>query len=150
MKKTVTIILFLCLLIMIIGSVLTPKNMDGDITGDIVAPDDVKIILKKSCYDCHSYETKYPFYSKIFPVSLLINNHIKEGREEINFSTFEQLSDTKKSSKLKSLVEDIESNEMPLFGYTLLHPDAVLSDEEKIILIEWAKSISGDGEDDEN
>ena len=135
---------------MIIGSALTPKNMDGDITGDIVAPDDVKIILKKSCYDCHSFETKYPFYSKIFPVSLLINNHIKEGREEINFSTFEQLSDTKKSSKLKSLVEDIESNEMPLFGYTLLHPDAVLSDEEKIILIEWAKSISGDGEDDEN
>ncbi len=117
---------------------------------EIIAPEEVKLILKRSCYDCHSYETKHPFYSYVFPVSILINHHISEGREELNFSEFESLTLNKQSSKFRSIVEQIEENEMPLFGYTLLHRDAILSPEEKETLITWAKSRGGDSEDDDN
>jgi len=122
----------------------------GVITGDIIAPEEVKEILRVSCYDCHSYETKYPFYSYIFPISFIINDHIKEGREELNFSTFEELSDSKKRSKFKSMIEDIETGEMPLFGYTIMHRDANLSPEKKQILINWAKENGGESEEDDN
>ena len=117
---------------------------------EIIAPEGVKFILKRSCYDCHSYETKHPFYSYVFPISILINNHISEGREELNFSEFESLTLSKQSSKFRSIVEEIEENEMPLFGYTILHRDAILSPEEKETLITWAKSRGGDSEDDDN
>ncbi len=79
----------------------------------------------------------------------MINYHINEGREELNFSEFESLSPSKQSSKLRSIVEDIEENEMPLFGYTLMHRDAILSPEEREILISWAKSRGEDSEDDD-
>ena len=78
---------------------------------EINAPDEIKLILKRSCYDCHSYETKYPFYSYVFPISIMINRHINEGREELNFSEFESLTLSKQSSKLRSIVEEIEENE---------------------------------------
>jgi hypothetical protein len=117
---------------------------------EINAPDEVKFILKRSCYDCHSYETKHPLYSYVFPISILINHHINEGREELNFSEFESLTISKQSSKLRSIVEEIEENEMPLFGYTVIHRDAILSPEEKEVLITWAKSRGGDSEDDDN
>jgi hypothetical protein len=122
----------------------------GVVTAEIIAPEEVKEILRTSCYDCHSYETKYPFYSYIFPISIVINNHIKEGREEMNFSTFEELSDSKKRSKFRSMIEDIETDEMPLFGYTLIHRDANLSPEKKQILINWAKENGGESEEDDN
>ncbi len=80
----------------------------------------------------------------------MINQHIKEGREELNFSEFEDLPINKQTSKLKSIVEDIEENEMPLFGYTLLHRDAILTPEEKEIIITWAKTRGGESEDDDN
>ncbi|NBU98817.1 MAG: heme-binding protein [Spirochaetia bacterium] len=117
---------------------------------EIIAPEEVKFILRRSCYDCHSYQTKYPFYSYVFPISILINNHINEGREELNFSEFESLTLNKQSSKLRSIVEEIEENEMPLFGYTVMHRDAILSPEEKEVLISWAKSRGGNSEDDDN
>jgi hypothetical protein len=122
----------------------------GVVSGDIIAPEEVKNILRSSCYDCHSYETKYPFYSYIFPISIIINNHIKEGREELNFSMFQELSDAKKRSKFKSMIEDIETGEMPLFGYTIMHRDAILTPEKKHILINWAKENGGESEEDDN
>lgn len=122
----------------------------GEITADINSPPEVKEILRAACYDCHSYETKYPFYSYVFPMSMMIQNHINEGREEVNFSIFENLTDSKKRSKFKSIVEDIETGEMPLFEYTILHREAVLSPEQKQILINWAKENGGESEEDEN
>ena len=88
---------------------LIPVNRDNPkIENDLFAPDDVKAILKKSCYDCHSNETIYPIYSYIFPISILLAHHIEEGREELNFSNWELYSNSKKSTNAKEIIEEIK------------------------------------------
>ncbi len=145
----IKLLIFFC--VTIVGLSFYPVDRSrGEITGDIKSPPEVKEILRAACYDCHSFETKYPFYSYVFPMSMMIQNHINEGREEVNFSIFENLTESRKRSKFKSIVEDIETNEMPLFEYTLLHREAVLSPEQKQILINWAKENAGESEEDEN
>lgn len=104
-------------------------------------PATVKSILEKSCFDCHSNHTNYPWYSSIQPVSLWLNHHIDEGKEELNFSAFGNYSVGKKHHKLEEMIEQIEENEMPLSSYTLIHGYAKLNSEEKDIVISWAKSI---------
>jgi len=149
MKWFLGAVLGLSLLVFVPG-IFLERPPGGDTKNDLKAPEPVRTSLRNACYDCHSFETKYPFYSNFFPVSLLIFNHIREGREELNFSEFESLSDTKKVSRLKSMVEDIETGEMPMFGYTLLHPEARWSEDEKKRVIDWANSITQEGEEDEN
>ena len=150
MKLIYKIIIIITITVFVLLSFIPFDRSNKPSVAEINAPDEVKFILKRSCYDCHSYETKYPLYSYVFPISILINHHINEGREELNFSEFESLTISKQSSKLRSIVEEIEENEMPLFGYTVIHRDAILSPEEKEVLITWAKSRGGDSEDDDN
>lgn len=137
-------------LLLFLPNLFLEKPPTGETTHDLQAPDDVKISLRNACYDCHSFETRYPIYSNIFPISLIVYNHIREGREELNFSEFELLSESKKTSRLKSIVEDIETGEMPLFGYTLLHSEARWTEDEKKKVIDWANSLPTEGEEDEN
>ncbi len=98
-------------------------------------------LLKISCYDCHSNNTNYPWYSKIQPTGLMLEHHIKEGKEELNFSEFDSYSDRRKKSKLKSIISQIRDNEMPLKSYTFMHKKTKLTDQEKTILIEWIERI---------
>lgn len=97
-------------------------------------------ILKNSCLDCHSNNTNYPWYASIQPVSMWINHHIEEGKEELNFSEFHTYSIKKQQHKLKELVEQVEEGEMPMSSYTLIHRSAQLTATEKKILIDWTNS----------
>ena len=106
------------------------------------APDEVAEILKTSCYDCHSNETNYPWYSNVAPISWWVGDHIKEGREELNFSAWGTFSEKRKKKKLHEIEEEVEEGEMPLSSYTLTHSDADLSDDQKEVLISWVKYIS--------
>lgn len=108
----------------------------------ILASEPVLSILRKSCYDCHSDQTKWPVYSYIFPISVFLKNHIEEGKEEINFSKWENLSLKQKATAAESIIEEIEERNMPLFSYTLIHHEAKLSDKEIQILKEWAEKIN--------
>jgi hypothetical protein len=124
-----------------------PINRDNPpVEADINAEPIVKSILKKSCYDCHSNETKYPIYSYIFPVSVFLRHHVEEGREELNFSNWENLSTTKKISKADDIVDELEEGEMPLFSYTIFHRDAKLTKEEIQIIKKWAESLENKDE----
>ncbi len=108
----------------------------------VFASEPVLTILRKSCYDCHSDQTKWPLYSYVFPISLFLKNHIDEGKEEINFSKWEKLSPKQKATAADSIIEEIEERNMPLFSYTLLHNEAKLSDKEIQILKDWAEKIN--------
>jgi len=123
-----------------------PEN-DSDLSNDIIqvteTTEDVKIILQRSCYDCHSNQTTYPWYSYIAPVSWLVAKDTRHGREELNFSEWEALSKRKKIKALNDIAEEVEEKKMPLDIYTIVHKDAVLSDDEIILLINWTKSLSG-------
>jgi hypothetical protein len=88
---------------------------------------EVADLLKTSCYDCHSNETKYPWYFNVAPVSWWLKNHINEGREKLNFSLWADFDAKRKDKKLEESVELINEGEMPMFSYTLAHQEAKLS-----------------------
>jgi hypothetical protein len=100
-------------------------------------PSNVKTILQTSCYDCHSNNTKYPWYSYIQPVRMFMDSHIKEGKENLNFSEFGNYSERKQGNKLEQIVKQIKADEMPLASYTLIHKNAILTQENKKVLINW-------------
>ena len=102
-------------------------------------PEDVKLILKSTCYNCHSNHTMYPWYNHIAPVSYWIADHIDHGKEHLNFSEWEKYDHKKKVHKLEEVVETMESGEMPLDEYKWTHPSARLSDEQRKAIIEWAE-----------
>lgn len=104
-------------------------------------PNDIKKILINSCYDCHSYETKYPWYTNIAPISWWIEHHINEGRDELNFSVWDKYSYKIKDHKLEEIVEMVEEKEMPLKSYLPMHPEAKLTDSQRKILIDWANNL---------
>ncbi len=103
-------------------------------------PDDIQHILKNSCYDCHSNQTKYPWYAEIAPLSWWIGHHIEEGREHLNFSEWGNYSEKSKTHKLEECYEEIDEGEMPMTAYSLVHASARLQDPEKGELIRWLKS----------
>lgn len=104
-------------------------------------PEDVNHVLSVSCYDCHSNNTRYPWYSRVQPVGLFLENHISKGKEELNFSEFGDYSSRKQKSKLKSMISQVEKGEMPLKSYTFIHHDASLSKDDKKTLVGYLNSI---------
>ncbi|GGW54581.1 heme-binding protein [Winogradskyella epiphytica] len=100
-------------------------------------PDHIKSKLQTSCYDCHSNNTQYPWYNKVQPIAWFLEDHIKEGKAELNFNEWDSLSNRRKKSKLRSIIKQIENDEMPLDSYTLIHKDASFSEAEKQELIQW-------------
>ena len=100
-------------------------------------PEAIQEKLQTSCYDCHSNNTQYPWYNKIQPVAWFLEDHIKEGKAELNFNEWDSLSSRRKASKLRSIIKQIESGEMPLDSYTIIHKDAEFSEEEEENMINW-------------
>ena len=103
-------------------------------------PANVAAILKVSCYDCHSNNTRYPWYSVIQPGAWFMTRHIKKGKEELNFDEFNNYSKRRKKAKIKSIISQIEKEEMPLKSYLLLHPDAGLTPNKKKVLLQFFQS----------
>ena len=145
--KTVKIIL-LILLVAFVGIQFIPTERNQS---DIVpvtdfmlvnkVPNNIKSKLQVSCYDCHSNNTNYPWYNKIQPVAWFLEDHIKQGKAELNFSAWDSLSNRRKSSKIRSIIKQIESNEMPLSSYTKIHSDAKFSENDRNEIIVWIDSL---------
>lgn len=119
-------------------------NPPAEPASDMIAvenvPEDIQVILKNACYDCHSHETEYPWYSNVAPVSWWLKDHIDEGREHLNFSEWASYDAERKAHKLEELAEEVEEKEMPLESYTWAHSESKLSDEERQALVDWANS----------
>lgn len=128
-------------LIAIIGiQFINVEKTNPPVTADLNAPPEVKTILQQSCYDCHSNETKWPWYSKIAPISWLISNHVIEGREHLNFSDWEKLYPSKQRKLKDEIWEEIEKDQMPMGNYTMLHPSAKLDLMKKQTIKKWTSS----------
>lgn len=104
-------------------------------------PATIKNRLQVSCYDCHSNNTDYPWYSKIQPAAWYLEDHIQAGKDELNFNEWAEYSDRRKNSKLRSIISQIEEDKMPLDSYTLIHKDAILSDEDKRMIIDYITAL---------
>lgn len=106
-----------------------------------VVPSNVMAILKNSCFDCHSNATSYPWYASVQPLSLWINHHVNEGKEELNFSEFGKYRIAKQHHKLDEIAEQVEEGEMPISSYTLIHKSAKLSEEQKKLIVDWSRQL---------
>lgn len=132
-------VIFLLVVIALIGIQFIPVDRSNPpVMGEIKAPDNVKSIFRAACYDCHSNQTKWPWYSKVAPVSWLIEKHVQNGREHLNFSDWEEYDDTWKSKKKLDIWEEVNTGKMPMEMYTYLHTNAILSITQKDIIREWA------------
>lgn len=112
----------------------------NDIFAAHPASAEVQALVKKACYDCHSNTTAYPWYANVQPLAWWINDHVVEGKEELNFSEFASYSAKRARHKLEEVAEQVAEHEMPLQSYTLIHAEARLSDVELELLSSWAKT----------
>ncbi len=117
-------------------------NPKSDPALAIEAPQEVMQILKRSCYDCHSNQTKWPWYSYVFPLSWSIKDHVKNGRASLNFDVWKKY-DEKKRSKLRYEIGRRSGTTMPLEQYLWFHKDAALSKDEVRTIQKWAFEQSG-------
>lgn len=144
MRKVLKVSLVVLLVALIaIQFIKPPKNQSEEIAQNQIGarhnvPADVQQILKVSCYDCHSNNTIYPWYSKIQPSAWFLDKHIREGKRELNFSIFSTYPASRQYKKFKEIGKEVKDGDMPLLSYRLIHRDAVLNADEKLALQNWA------------
>jgi hypothetical protein len=130
------------LIIQLIPNELPSSSHDnaGDITKTGLVSQDVAILLKTSCYSCHSNETVYPWYSYVAPSSWLVARDVREGREELNFSTWQDYDISKMLGKLDDISSEVSEDRMPMKIYTLMHPSANLDATQRELIVAWAEA----------
>lgn len=142
-KKTALMVLILLIVIQLftIDKTTKPIDVSKDILALTSANPEISGILKASCYDCHSNQPVYPWYTNIAPLSWWIKHHINEGSQHLNFSEWGAYSKKRKNHKLDECLEMLNENEMPLTSYTIIHKDAKLTNNQKNLLINWFSSL---------
>ena len=147
MKKFLRIGLLVLVLIFIVIQFFRPEKNSEEMTASHLyeqnnIPEDIQVILKNVCLDCHSSQTTYLWFHRIAPVSWMINNHITDGKEELNLSEWGQLDMLGKLTALDKMKEEVEKGNMPLKPYILMHPKARLSEEQKNRFYDWIEKLS--------
>ena len=113
-----------------------------DISKIVTTSDSVQILLENACYDCHSNNTNYPWYSNIQPIGWLMAKHIRKGKDELNYSEFASYSPRRQLSKLNGIANSIRDDIMPLSSYKWMHKNAQLNKFEKTLLFNWVQQAS--------
>jgi hypothetical protein len=145
-KKTKKVMLFI-LIIFVLAQFFGPEKNQGDLASidaflaKTNPPEDVKMILKESCFNCHSDVTRYPWYNNITPVNYWLAEHIKDGKKHFNVSNWEGNSVKRKDHKFEELIEMVEKKEMPLKSYTWTHKEAKITDAQRKAIVDWAKLV---------
>ena len=144
MKKKIFLVILA--LLVIIQFIRPARNKStsvsaNDISKHFTVPEDVNQILKRACNDCHSNNTIYPWYTNIQPVGWWMANHVKEGKSHLNFSEFAGYTPKRQHHKLEEVVEMVKESVMPLDSYTWMHKNAKLTEQEKVLLVNWAEIL---------
>jgi hypothetical protein len=140
------VILTLVALLVILQFIRSEKNLSDERTNDITTrykmPENINTILAAACNDCHTNKTRYPWYSSVQPLSWWMSQHVKHGKQHLNFSEFTKRKIAVQNHKLEEIVEMVQEKEMPIPSYTWLgaHGDANLTDEQRLAIIDWSKA----------
>lgn len=128
----------LALVVLLIAAQFVPVKRDNPpAQGEVPAPPEVRAVLERSCFDCHSRETRWPWYSHVAPVSWLLAYDVHEAREHMDFTAWDTYSEKKRRDHLEEIWEEVEAGSMPVFFYVPLHPEARLSPEDLALLRDW-------------
>ncbi|WP_109695658.1 heme-binding domain-containing protein [Chitinophaga deserti] len=120
---------------------LSAAVSDNDISRKYPIPENVQTILQRSCNDCHSNNTQYPWYANVQPVAWWMDKHVRDGKRKLNFSEFLSYPLKRQDHKLEETTEQLEDHEMPLWSYLITHGDARLDEAQIRILTNWANSL---------
>lgn len=120
---------------------LSSKAPDRGIASQFQVPDSVQMILQRSCYDCHSNNTVYPWYAEVQPVGWWMDSHIQNGKRHVNYDEYGTYRPVRQFIRFKDLIEQIQKDAMPLPSYLLIHRYAKLSPGEKSLLIRWSTAM---------
>ena len=143
MKKIIKRVLVVLLIALIVIQFFRPeKNLSQgtnpyDISTKYPVPPNVQEAFKVACNDCHSDSSRYPWYWNIQPVAWFLNGHIEEGKRHLNFSEFTSYKIGRQYHTLEEINNEIKEGDMPLGSYTLIHRDAILTDEQKQAIASW-------------
>jgi hypothetical protein len=118
------------------------------VASDVVAPPDVHAVLRRACYDCHSNETHWPWYSRVAPASWLVARDVRKGRAEMNFSTWDQIPERRRAKLMHEVGEETAKGEMPPWFYLPAHPKARLTPQDVAVLQSWAPASEAGEHDD--
>ena len=146
MKKALKIGLLAITVLFVIAQFIRPDYSnppivpEQELAATTEVPGNVAAIFERSCNDCHTSRTTYPWYSQIAPVSWWLKDHINDGRHELNMSEWGTYSERKQSKKLEEICEQVETREMPLPSYTWVHRDSSLSEDDIKTLCDWTKA----------
>ncbi|MFD0837047.1 heme-binding domain-containing protein [Mariniflexile aquimaris] len=145
--KTIKKIFLILLVVFVVAQIFGPQKNEGKFASidaflaETNPPEDVKLILKESCYDCHSDVTRYPWYNNITPVNYWLAAHVNDGKKHFNVSNWVGNSVKRKDHKFEELIEMVEEKEMPLKSYTWTHTEAKLTDAQIKSVVDWAKLV---------
>ena len=131
--------------VLVLIQLVRPAQTNPPVTGLVQAPPEVMTLLKRSCWDCHSNESVWPWYAQVAPVSRLVARDVNGGRKHLNFSEWQGYEEGRKLKKLEEIAEEGEEGEMPMAIYLPLHPEAKLTAAERTTLVEWAKAGGAPG-----
>ncbi len=146
MKKILIVLLVAFILIQFfrIDQTNPSVNKSVDFLTVKKTPQPIADNIRNACYDCHSNETKYPWYTNIQPVAWFMKAHIENGRKHLNFSTFATYEPKKQAHKMQEAAEELERGGMPLESYLLAHSEAKLTEEQKVDMINYFKQVQTD------
>jgi hypothetical protein len=139
-KKIVWLSILVIIIIIQVIPIGRPNVIEqnkNDIIANNSIPDSVAILLKNACYDCHSNQTVYPWYSYVAPVSWLVVRDVKVGRKRMNLSDWESLSRKDKAEHLSDINDEVSMGSMPLVIYPIMHPKARLTADERQMIVDW-------------
>ena len=122
----------------------TAGPFPNDITTKYAVPAQVHAVLKRSCFDCHSNNTDYPWYNNIQPVAWFLDHHVQEAKGELNFNEFTSYSPKKARHKLEEVGKSVTEGWMPLDSYLWIHRDAKLSPAEVKLVADWANGLQSE------
>ena len=125
---------------------LPVSRTNPPVQGDFRGSAEAVSVLRRACYDCHSNETVWPWYSRVAPLSWVIAHDVNEGRAALNFSTWNQLSAEKQAEAMNESWEEVAEAKMPTWYYVALHPEARLSPADQSVLRAWSASAGPDQE----
>ena len=146
MKKAFKVIGIILAVLLVLAQFVRPDLSpqpiapEQELEATTKVPQDVAAVLERSCNDCHSHKTSFPWYSQITPVSWWLKDHVEHGREHLNVSVWNTYTTDRKVRRLEEICEQVESREMPLPSYTWAHWDAPLTGEEISSICDWTKA----------
>ncbi len=145
MSKTLLRLSLATVVVVVVIQFAPVERTNPPVEADFDGPVEVAAVLRTSCYDCHSNETRWPWYSRVAPMSWLVAHDVEEARDHMNFSLWGTYDPRRQEKLAEDIWEEVEEGEMPLRKYLLAHPDARLSESAKQTLREWSLEVAGHG-----